>query len=229
MAVGGVASATVTVALQVLVLPCPSFTVSVTVFMPMLLQVKVLGEMLPRLTVPQLSLDRLLTSAAVMLAVPPAPRFLTKSRHKALGAIWSATVTVAVQVPVLPLAPVTVRVTVLAPRLAQVKAVCEAENESVAQPVEPLFILLATRVPLPAPSRLTVTFWQVATTGVGADCNSCTPISTVVPKGRALPNRSVLGAPVLVPELIAGEQFPMWKSPDVEGAVIGSSGVTKLG
>ena len=72
---------------------------------------------------------------------------------------------------------------------------------------------------------------QVMLGGVAsvADWSSCTPKSTFAPKGRALPKRSVAGAPVLVPALAAGEQVPMWKSPVVEGAVAGSSGVTKSG
>jgi hypothetical protein len=42
--VGAVASLTVTTAVQVAVLPCPSLAVSVTVFAPKLLQVKTLGD-----------------------------------------------------------------------------------------------------------------------------------------------------------------------------------------
>lgn len=40
-------------------------------------------------------------------------------------------------------------------------------------------------------------------------CNSCTPMSTIVPNGRAFPKRSVAGAPVFVPRFKMGEQAVM--------------------
>ena len=72
--------------------------------------------------------------------------------------------------------------------------------------------------------------WSAPALGMeDALCSSYTPISTFAPKGRALPNRSVVGAPVFVPTFSTGEQTVRRKSPAVEGAVAGSSGVTKLG
>ena len=54
-AVGGMLSLTVTVAVQVLRLPCVSVTVRVTVLLPWLLQSKVLGSTETRLVFTQLS------------------------------------------------------------------------------------------------------------------------------------------------------------------------------
>lgn len=58
-------------------------------------------------------------------------------------------------------------------------------------------------------AELTLTFWlgpAEAVVGTAeALCNSCTPKSTVVPKGRAFPKRSVAGAPVFVPRFSTGE------------------------
>ena len=60
-AVGGVTSRTVTVAVQVAVLPLPSFTVNVTVLDPRCAQVKLLWETDCAVAVPQLSVEPLLS------------------------------------------------------------------------------------------------------------------------------------------------------------------------
>ena len=62
-------------------------------------------------------------------------------------------------------------------------------------------------------AELMVTDWlgpALAVVGTAeALCNSCTPMSTVAPNGRAFTKRSVVGATVFVPRLIAGEQSVM--------------------
>ena len=70
IAVGLVLSTTVTVAAQVEVLPWPSLTVSTTLLLPVLAQVKDVAERL-KLAVPQLSEEPLFTCAAVTVAVLP--------------------------------------------------------------------------------------------------------------------------------------------------------------
>ena len=69
MIVGGVLSTTVTVVVQWLLLPLGSVTVSVTVFDPLLAQVKVLGVTV-RVAMAQLSVLPLSTLAAVIEAWP---------------------------------------------------------------------------------------------------------------------------------------------------------------
>lgn len=121
MIVGGVVSWTVTVAVQVAVLPWPSLTVRVTVLGPMLAQVKELGLTDCGLTVPQLSDPELNTSAGVMLPVPLAFRVTVAGLQVTVGARLSTMVTVAVQVLTFPLPSLAVRVTVFPPIFAQVK------------------------------------------------------------------------------------------------------------
>src|SRR6266545_4892620 len=117
-ATGATESATVTVAVQVWLLPFTSVTVRVTVFGPMLLQSKLVWSRL-RLAMPQASLLPLLIWAGVMVAFPVASNWTVRSWQSATGATESATVTVAVQVWLLPFTSVTVRVTVFAPTLLQ--------------------------------------------------------------------------------------------------------------
>ena len=62
-------------------------------------------------------------SPATILAFPRASSCTVISWQTATGAILSSTVTVAVQLSLLPLPSVTVRVTVLAPTSAQVNVV----------------------------------------------------------------------------------------------------------
>ena len=70
-ATGATLSSTVTVAVQVEVLPLLSVTVSVTVLAPTLVQSNVFGEAV-RLAMPHASELLLLMSAPVMLALPAA-------------------------------------------------------------------------------------------------------------------------------------------------------------
>src|SRR5207244_4068999 len=118
--VGGAASCTVTVAVQLAVLPLLSLTVSVTVFGPMLVQAKVVG-LTDRMVMVQLSVELLCTWAAVMLTWPLASRFTSMLCVRTVGGAASCTVTVAVQVPMLPWPSLAVSVTVFGPMLAQVK------------------------------------------------------------------------------------------------------------
>src|ERR1043166_9075945 len=117
-AVGGTVSTTVTVAVQVEVLPLLSVTVRVTRLVPTLLTSKVVLSRLMR-AMPQASLLPASIWAAVMVAWPVASNWTVMSRQMAVGATESITVTVAVQVEVLPLLSVTVRVTVLVPMVVQ--------------------------------------------------------------------------------------------------------------
>src|SRR5438067_82899 len=80
------------------------------------------------------------------------------------GAVLSVTVTVAVQVWVLPLLSVTVRVTRLAPMLVQSKLVWLRLRLTMPQAsLLPLLIWAGEMVTLPVPSNCTVMFWQTAT------------------------------------------------------------------
>src|SRR5260370_38150888 len=74
LASGLVTSLTVTVALQVELLPWPSLAVRVTMLAPILAQVKEFGLTETRLTVPQLSEPDRKTSAGAIEAVPEASR-----------------------------------------------------------------------------------------------------------------------------------------------------------
>ena len=77
----------------------------------------------------------------------------------AVGLIESLTVTVEVHVELFALSSVTVRVTVLAPRLAQVNAVGVALKDTDPQlSLDPASISAATIEAFPAPSRKTVIF-----------------------------------------------------------------------
>ena len=137
-AVGGVTSRTVTVAVQVAVFPWPSFTVNVTVFAPKLAHVKLVADK-PKFVVPQLSVEPLSTCEAVIVALLPL-KFTVTFWQSAVGGVTSRTVTVAVQVAVLPLPSATVNVTTFAPRFEQVNALWETDC-AVAVPqlsVEPL-------------------------------------------------------------------------------------------
>ena len=164
MAVGGVTSRTVTVAVQVAVLPLPSLAVNVTVFAPKFAQVKLVADR-PKLGVPQLSVEPLLICDAVILALPPL-KFTVMFWQLAVGGVTSRTVTVAVQVAVLPLPSLAVNVTVFAPKLAHVKLVVERPKLGVPQlSVEPLLVCDAVILALP-PLKLTVMFWQSAVGGV---------------------------------------------------------------
>jgi hypothetical protein len=97
--VGARLSTTVTVALQVLMLPAASLTVRVTVLFPMLEQLKlVLLRVSIRLPAAvQLSDDPLLTCAVVKVACPDAFKVRVTGWQTATGGVLSVTVTLKVQ------------------------------------------------------------------------------------------------------------------------------------
>src|SRR5690554_2163777 len=111
---GAVTPSTVTIAVALSVLPFESVTVRVTVLSPTCEQSKSywLSVML---AIPQVSVEPLSISAAVMLALPVASSWMVMFLVTTTGAVMSSTVTMAVAVSVLPLTSVTVRVTVLSP------------------------------------------------------------------------------------------------------------------
>lgn len=119
IAAGGVVSTTVTKALQIEKLPEASVTVRVIVCGPSLVQSKEVGAIV-RVAIPQLSVLPPSTSAATMVT-EPIPRATVILLHTATGRVLSAMVTVAEQEDELPAESVTVRVTVLVPRLLQPK------------------------------------------------------------------------------------------------------------
>jgi len=130
--VGGVLSTTVTVAVHWLLLPLASVTVSVTVFGPLLAQVKVLGLTVSE-SIPQLSLLPLSTSAPVIEALPLASNAFEMSLHTAVGGIASVTVNVVSHVVVLLLESLTVRVIVVVPvpTIVPTAGFCVITNKSV--------------------------------------------------------------------------------------------------
>src|SRR5258708_4808618 len=166
LAVGGVLSTTVTVAVQVATFLLLSVTVKVTVFGPTLAQVKVFGLTL-RLLMPQISLLPPSTSAAASVPLPAPSRTTVAALHLAVGGVLSTTVTVAVQAASLLLLPVTVKVTVFGPTFAQVKVF-----GLTLRLLMPQISLLApstsaaASVPLPVPSRTTVAALHLAVGGV---------------------------------------------------------------
>ena len=88
----GISPTTVTIAVQVLLLPVTSVTVKVTVLLPMLEQLKLVLETLSA-TGLQISLLALFTLEAVMVAAPFTNVIVT-GLHKATGAVISRTVIV---------------------------------------------------------------------------------------------------------------------------------------
>ena len=165
---GRVVSLMVTTPMQVAVLPWPSLTVRVTLLVPMLAQVRLDGLAETRLTVPQLSVEPLLMSVGVMEVVVP-ERGRLMLRQIALGGVISAMVTVPVQVVVLPLPSLMVRVTVLEPMLAQVKAdgLTEARLTVPQLSVEPLLMSVGVMLAVVL-ERLRVMLRQIAVGGVAS-------------------------------------------------------------
>ena len=105
----------VTVAVQELTFPLVSVTVNVTAFAPILAQLKVV-LLATKLAIPQLSVELLLMSAAVILAVPSVFKFTEMFLQIAVGNVSSSTVTICIQVAVFPEASVAVQVTVVLPK-----------------------------------------------------------------------------------------------------------------
>jgi hypothetical protein len=158
IAVGGVTSFTVTVAVQVDEFPFTSVTVSVTVFAPVLAQVNEEGETDSE-AIPHASVEPLFTCAAVIVAFPDEFKSTDIFWQIAVGGVTSTTVTVAVQVEVFPFTSVTVKVTVLAPTLAQVNELGDTLMLAIPQASElPLFTCAAVMETVPAAFRFTVIF-----------------------------------------------------------------------
>ena len=108
------------------------------------------------------------TSAPVIVTVPEAFKYALMFCAIATGAVTSWTVTVAKPVFTFPLLSVTVKVTVLAPKLAQVNVLGETDNNALLIPqasVEPLFICAGVIETFPAEFNWTVIFW-VTTIGL---------------------------------------------------------------
>src|SRR6185295_5934910 len=165
---GAILSATVTVAKQTSEWLLWSFTTAVTELGPILEQVKLLGFTIHD-TMLQLSVLPPATSVPVMVTFPVEFRYTVMFWHTATGLISSTIVTVAVHMEELAgvLLSVTVRVTELAPRSTQAKAVLLSVSEASAQlSVDPLFTSCANTVTCPVLSRNAVTFLQFATGGI---------------------------------------------------------------
>ena len=103
-------STTVTTATQSSVLPPSSVTVKVTLLVPRSLQSKAVW-LATMLTMVPLSVLPPSMFAATMLALPLASSWIVMFWHTATGGFTSVTVTVALQVLVLPAASVTVSTT----------------------------------------------------------------------------------------------------------------------
>jgi len=120
-AVGAIVSTIVTVDIHVELLPFTSTTVIVTVFEPMFAHVNVLG-VTAKLAIPHASLDALFTARESIVRLPVLFRYLVMFLQIATGLMVSETVTVDVQIELLPFTSVTVNVTVFAPMFAHVNA-----------------------------------------------------------------------------------------------------------
>jgi len=113
-AVGAILSCTVTVAVQLELLPAWSVTVSVTVFVPTFAHVNVFGATVSD-AMPQLSLLPPSTWLAVMLPFPVLSSWTVTAWQIAVGVCPSTTVTLKEHVAVLPVLSVAVAVTVVVP------------------------------------------------------------------------------------------------------------------
>ena len=154
----GITPVTVTVAVQVAVLPLLSVTVRVTLFVPILEQLKLVLDKVND-WIPQASLQPSLISEVVILAVP-LDNVTFAFLQIAVGDMLSLTVTIAVADAVFPLASVTVNVTVFAPTFEQSKLVFDKLNPKVPEQLsdEPLFIAAAVVEATPLEFKLTETF-----------------------------------------------------------------------
>src|SRR5690606_32303056 len=165
---GAISSTTVTVACAVEKFPEPSYTVKVTVLVPILLQLKLSGITLIE-AIPQLSLLPLFTSSAVMVACPMASKYTVMSCAWATGAISSTTVTVACDVEKFPEPSYTVKVTVFGPASAQVNKVLSSCLFTILQlSYEPSSISSGVMVTSPLPSNSMVIFLVMTTGGISS-------------------------------------------------------------
>ena len=116
---GKILSTTVIVAFEVEELPDVSVIVNNTVFSPTLSQSKVNSsnndEPIFTVSIPQLSVEKLFTCAAVIVTEPVASRTTVKSFALAIGDSESLTFTICVTIVVLPAASVTCQYTLVVP------------------------------------------------------------------------------------------------------------------
>lgn len=143
---------TVTVAVQVDLLPLASVTVRVTVLGPTLATVNVVCDAVVD-TMPQLSVLPPSICAAVMVAVP-LTSVTVMLLQTATGLMVSSMVTVAWHESTLPLSSVTVKVTGVVPMLEQLKDVLETLRETMVQlSVLPPSTCVAVNDAVPCPFR----------------------------------------------------------------------------
>ena len=136
---GAVVSTTVTVAVQVVVLPDESVAVSVTTVAPRLAVLPAAGDCVTTTGQASVVVTEPVRSGTRAVQVAPAFRVWSAAQAVMTGAVVSTTVTVAVQVVVLPAASAAVRVTVLAPRTA-----AEPASGDCVTVTEPLLSLATT-------------------------------------------------------------------------------------
>jgi hypothetical protein len=129
---GAIVSATVTTEVQVVVFPETSVTVMVTVFVPILAQVKECG-LTEKVAMAQLSVDPLLTANESIVTVPALSNCIVIFLQVAIGAIVSETVTVETHCDEFPDASVTVKVTLFAPIFEQINESGLTTNEAIPQ------------------------------------------------------------------------------------------------
>ena len=167
IAIGLIVSATVTVAVPVLIFPFTSVTVNVTVFAPLLAQVNVKGDAVIVL-IPQASDDPLLICEAVIEAVPDEFNWTVIFCVITTGLTVSAIVTIAVPVLTFPFTSVTDNTTVFVPMFEHVNELGVTDNNEVLTPqlsVEPLLTWAGVIVATPVFESWTVMF-LVVTTGL---------------------------------------------------------------
>ena len=121
-------------------MPFASVTVNVTVLLPVLLQLKLVFDKV-MLAIPQLSVLPLLTTPVVKVAFPVASKFRAIGELTiTVGLVVSAIVMVALAVAMFPFTSVTVRTTLFAPTLLQLKLVLDKPMVLMLQlSLEPLF------------------------------------------------------------------------------------------
>ena len=164
MAVGSVVSSMVKVAVEEAAFPQASVAVKVTALAPVSPQrLLKLVKLFVQVTLLQVSLavaPPLLASQAENRPVRSPPVHSTELSAAAttmIGAVLSTTVTVEVDVALLPQSSVTVRVMVVSPRSEQLKLVTLALNDTDPQPSdEPLSRLSAIKVANPEASKAKV-------------------------------------------------------------------------
>ena len=161
-------SVTVTVALQLAALPKTSVAVKTTVFAPILPQVNVEG-LTVAVKVVQASAVPNPTTDAPRLPFPLASKVTVAFVQMTTGAETSETVTVPAQVETFPARSVKVNVTILAPRLEQVKVFGATTAVNPPQlSLEPNPTTEAPRFPFPLASKVTVALVQIAFGGVAS-------------------------------------------------------------